>query len=468
MKFTIIALAGALASANAHQLRTNARKLDGNNGYNQNNYRAELDGSATITFAKCIEVTVQPDGDEDTQYAIQAGTAKPVLSYAAFYPNNYLNDRDLMMVPLGEYVAGKVNSIAMKTQKMCESCREFEETCNPQQNYEYGQDGQDNANQNQNQDNQNQDNANQDNANQDNANDADGQDADGAERKLTAVAIDSDFCYTCQANGCYVEEQDNGQVNYEEQVAQFFENAAECMEVEGYADANGNAVYVGLTCSSYGDSAEFAVFLDNACTVETNKLSAASVFAAAGYNDEGVSMSSVYSKSAMYMQEAFTTSLSCEEIEYYDASEGYPENNGEVQMAEACDQIAGEAVYISDCYIQNNQEQQDAQDEDVWYDFDVADGGDLEEACAVVNYKLQKGESFEFFYDETTQGSVGYDRDRHGKLKTSESSSGMSGGIVFLIVIVVAGIVIAPIAWLIKTKKNTQASETDYQGGTLS
>ena len=136
MKFTIIALAGALASANAHQLRTNARKLDGgnNNGYNQNNYRAELDGSATITFAKCIEVTVQPDGDEDTQYAIQAGTAKPVLSYAAFYPNNYLNDKDMMMVPLGEYVAGKVNSIAMKTQKMCESCREFEETCNPQQN----------------------------------------------------------------------------------------------------------------------------------------------------------------------------------------------------------------------------------------------------------------------------------------------------------------------------------------------
>ena len=140
MKFTFIALAGALASANAHQLRTNARKLEGGNdnangnNYNQDNYRAELTGSATITFAKCIEVTVQPDGDEDTQYAIQSGTAKPVLSYAAFYPNNYLNDKDMMMVPLGDYVAGKVNSIAMKTQKMCESCREFEETCNPEQN----------------------------------------------------------------------------------------------------------------------------------------------------------------------------------------------------------------------------------------------------------------------------------------------------------------------------------------------
>ncbi len=136
MKFTIIALAGALASANAHQLRTNARKLEdaNGNGYNQNNYRAELDASATITFAKCIEVTVQPDGDEDTQYAIQSGTAKPVLSYAAFYTNNYQNDKDMMMVPLGEYVAGKVNSIAMKTENLCESCRQFEDTCNPEQN----------------------------------------------------------------------------------------------------------------------------------------------------------------------------------------------------------------------------------------------------------------------------------------------------------------------------------------------
>ena len=66
-------------------------------------------------------------------------------------------------------------------------------------------------------------------------------------------------------------------------------------------------------------------------------------------------------------------------------------------MAEECGQITDEAVYIADCEIQNNQEQQDAQDQDAWYNFDVQDGGDLEEACAVVNYKLQKGQSFEFF-----------------------------------------------------------------------
>ncbi|KAL7491320.1 hypothetical protein ACHAWT_000714 [Skeletonema menzelii] len=450
MKFTIIALAGALASANAHQLRSNVRKLEGANAY-----QAQLDGSANISFAKCIEVTVQPDNDENIQAAIQGGTAKPVKSFAAFYTNSYANDNEMMMVDLGTYVAGKVSASAMKTRQMCETCREFEETCNPEQNYEYGNDGQDNAN--------------QDNANDAEGEDAEGEDANDAERKLTAVAIDSDFCYTCQNNGCYVEEEDNGQVNYEEQVSQYFENVADCMEVENYVDANGNGVYIGMTCSSYGDAAELAVFLDEECTVETNQLSATSVLASVGANDEGVSMSYVHSQAITYLQEAFTTSLSCEQIEYYDPNEGYEaNNNGEVQISEACNQIAGEALLISTCYIQNDEQEEDAQDEDQWYNFDVQDGGDLQEACAVVNYKLQAGEDFEFFYDETTQGTVGYDRDFKGNLKSSESGSGMSGGVIFLIVALVAGIVIAPIAWLIKTKKNTQASESDYQGGTLS
>ncbi len=135
MKFTIIALAGALASANAHQLRTNARKLDGGDANYDQNYRAELDASATISFAQCIEVTVQPqNNDENIQSAIQAGTAKPVKSYAGFYANAYPNVNDMMMVPLGEYVAGKAKNAVMRYENVCESCREFEETCNPEQN----------------------------------------------------------------------------------------------------------------------------------------------------------------------------------------------------------------------------------------------------------------------------------------------------------------------------------------------
>ena len=128
MKFTIIALAGALASANARQLRTTTvRKLEGAQ-------RAELDGSAIISFAKCIEVSVQSDdADEDTQTAVLAGTAKPVKSFAAFYTNTYANDNEMMMVGLGDYVAAKVKSSAMKAQQACETCRQFEETCNPEE-----------------------------------------------------------------------------------------------------------------------------------------------------------------------------------------------------------------------------------------------------------------------------------------------------------------------------------------------
>ena len=131
MKFSLVALAGALATTNAHKLRrTSVRKLDGNN------YRQNLDSSADITFAKCIEVTVNPgDDDEDgnLQSAVQAGTAKPVNSYAAFYPNVYANDNDMMILDLGTYVAAKVKSSVMKTQNQCEVCREFEETCNPEE-----------------------------------------------------------------------------------------------------------------------------------------------------------------------------------------------------------------------------------------------------------------------------------------------------------------------------------------------
>jgi len=478
MKFTIFALAGALASANAHkQLRKVHRKLDGENA------RDELDGSAQISFAKCIEVTVQPDDDEDIQYAIQSGYAKPVKSFAAFYTNVYANDNEMMMVGLGDYVAAKVKSSAMKTQQMCESCREFEETCNPEEEEveeEEAADEEEAAEEEEAADEEEaaeeEEAADEEEAAEEEGAEEEGEEgADDAERKL-ATAIDDSFCYECQANGCYVEEEEgeDGAVDYQEQLVQFIEQTAECYQVENYADANGNAVYVGMTCGSYGDAAEFAVFLDEDCTIETNKLSAATVLAAAGANDDGVSMSQVYSYAAMYMQEAFTTTLSCEQVEYYDPNDGDYEYNADgdaaVEMNEACGNIVDDAVYIADCAAEDaaeEDEEEDEEDEEKWYDFDVEDGGDLDEVCAIVNYKMNAGESFEYFYDEKTQGTT-YERDITGNLKSSSSKSGMGGGMIFLIILLVAGIVVAPVAWLINSKKNTQASETDYQGGTLS
>lgn len=139
MKFNLIALAGILATANAHQLRTNVRRLDeaeaeeANENNGNNNYRADLDGSANISFAKCIEVSVQQEYDEDLEAAIASGTSKSVKSYAAFYINDYANKNEMMMVGLGDYVAAKVKASAMKAENACETCREFEETCNPEE-----------------------------------------------------------------------------------------------------------------------------------------------------------------------------------------------------------------------------------------------------------------------------------------------------------------------------------------------
>ena len=244
------------------------------------------------------------------------------------------------------------------------------------------------------------------------------------------------------------------------------------MEVEGYVDTNGNGAYIGLTCGSYGDAAEFAVFLDEDCTVETNQLSAMTVLSGANANEDGVSLSTVLAKASTYMQEAFTTSLSCEQVTYrYNYYGNYGNNNGEVEMTEECAQITDEALYIADCNIQNNQEQQDAQDEDMWYNFDVQDAGDLEEACAVVNYKLQAGEKFEFFYDEDYQGTVGYERDYKGELKNLEDAAlAMGPGMIGLIVALVIGVVVAPIAWMVRARHNSTepAVEMQYQGGKLS
>lgn len=473
MKFTIIALAGALASANAHKLRSNARQLDGGN-YNGNyNYRQELDGSAQISFAKCIEVTVQPDDDEDMQYAIQSGTAKPVKSFAAFYTNVYANDNEMMMVGLGDYVSAKIKSSAMKTQEMCETCREFEETCNVEQEEAEEEEA---AEEEADEEDADEEEAADEEEGAEEEGDAEegeeGEEGEGdEERKLAATAIDDSFCYQCLVNDCYAEEQnDDGQIDYQEQLTQFIENTAECMQVDNYADEYGNAVYIGMACGSYGDAAEFAVFLDEDCTIETNKLSAATVLASAGANEDGVSMSQVYSYAAMYMQEAFTTTLSCEQVEYYDPNDGDYEYNADAEneMSETCGEITGEAVYIADCAAEDAaEEDEEEEDEDKWYDFDVQDGGDLDEVCAIVNYKMNAGETFEYFYDEKTQGTS-YERDMSGNLKGQQNKSGMSGGVIFLIILVVVGVVVAPVAWLINSKKNTQASETDYQGGTLS
>ena len=296
------------------------------------------------------------------------------------------------------------------------------------------------------------------------------EEGEGENRKL-ATAIDSSFCNQCQTQGCYVEEEENGQVDYKEELADFIKQAAECMQVENYQDANGNSAYIGMACGSHGDAAEFAVFLDEDCTIETNQVSATTVLSSAGANEDGVSMIQLMAFAGMYMQEAFTTKLSCEQVEYYDPNNADEENeDGEdenadqnVEMNETCESITGEAVYIADCAAEDAAEEDEAaEEEEQWYDFDVQDGGDIDEVCAIVNYKMNNKEKFDYFYNEKTQGTS-YKRNVTGSLK--KTNNGMSGGLIFLIVALVIGA-----AMLIHSKmsSNKAQKQDHYFGESLS
>ena len=470
MKFTLIALAGALTAANGRQLRnTTPRKLeDGNN--NGNNYQPQMTSSSTIVFERCVDVTTMADEDEDIQYAIAAGTAKAEASYVTFFPNPYYSDNERMITSVGSYVAAKVKASANKDRQFCEACERWQETCYAQQygynNADYAEDG---ADENQQQD-QAEDGADE---NQE-QNQADGEEAaegEDAGRKLYGNQPD---CDVCASKGCFAEEQE-GQVDDNELVGQFVEQVAECMEVE---DANGGqSYYIGFGCSSYGDAAEFAAYLDDGCSIMTNTKSASSLLSGL-YSDEGVPYSSLMSMTATYLQEAFTTDSSCYQMQYDDPNEENDGNNNnqnqEEEIAEVCRDITEEAMYVAYCYIDQQEQQEAAEDEQqAWYNVDVQNADDLEEVCSVVNAKLSMddGEAdWDYFYNEELQGTS-YERNKKGQLVGGSYQESMSGGMIFLITALAIAIVVAPIAWFIiskKNKKRTSSSESDYQGWMLS
>ncbi len=475
MKFTLIALAGALTAVNGRQFRnTTPRKLEEEN--NNYNYQPQLDGSSGLYFETCIDVTTTADEDEDIQAAIAAGYARAESSYITLFPNVYANDNERMIMPVGTYVAAKVKASANKDKEFCEACKDWQETCYAQKygyndaadaDAEYAEEG---ADENQQQD-QAEDGADE---NQEQEQAEDGEEAAEGEDAGRKLYGNQPNCDECASKGCFVEEQE-GAVDYDEQVSQFVEQVAECMQVE---DANGYASYIGMACSPYGDAVEFAVFMDEDCSVMTNTKSASSAVSGL-YSEEGVSYDSLMSMTATYLQEAFITDSSCYQMQYDDPNEENDGNNNnqnqEEEIAEVCRDIADEAMYVAYCYVDQQEQQEAAEDEQqAWYDVDVQNAGDLEEVCSVVNAKLRMddGEAdWDYFYNEELQGTS-YERNKKGQLVGSAADQeSMSGGMIFFITALVIAIVVAPIAWLINSKKNKKrasSSESDYQGWMLS
>ncbi len=249
----------------------------------------------------------------------------------------------------------------------------------------------------------------------------------------------------------------------------------------GYKDASGYEYYAGFACGSQGDAIEIATFLDEDCTIQ-GSVSASKALSNLG-NINDYPSSTIVEALGGYMQTAMTeTTTPCYAALYDDPDEynqededGYNEkqnyeNYVTSQVSQECHMMSGHAVYVSDCNP-NYQEEQDAQEYAyAWYEVDVEDPDDIDEVCAVMNAKISgnKASNWNYFYNEDQQGTA-YTRDRHGHLKGSATSSNkMHGGLIFLIVVLVIGAVVAPVAWRIKKKRASATNgDTAFQGGTM-
>ena len=257
-------------------------------------------------------------------------------------------------------------------------------------------------------------------------------------------------------------------------------NLAQCVET-GYKDGNGNQHWAGFACGSKGDAVEVATFADEDCTIQTSV--SASKALASMENINNYPATTVLEALGGYMQTAMTeTTTPCYAPMYDDPEEynqedenGYNdkynyENYVNSQVSQECHMMAGHAVYVSDCNP-NYQDQQEAQEYGYsWYEVDVKNNDDMEEVCAVMNAKISgyKSSDWNYFYNEDKQGTA-YSRDRKGHLVGSATSSNkMNGGLIFLIVVLVIGAVVAPVVWRIKKKRAAAANgETAFQGGTM-
>jgi len=280
------------------------------------------------------------------------------------------------------------------------------------------------------------------------------------QRRTTKVAID---CDQCQSNSCYVQNNDDSQ-DLDEQAAEWIQQVSECQKAD--IQINGTDVYYGAMCDQYGDGVELAVFLDDKCSLYTSQVGFKNVYT----KEEGSGSSSYLNYAEKYIKTAFSDVMSCDNVEYYAASDDDQGANGDDnnEMNDYCKGILDEdALSYSNCDADEDGEQVT----DEGYSYDLAYGEDdldIEEVCAVVKRMENAGEYFNA-YDSSTSGTW-YKRDKKGKIIVESQNQGLSGGAIFGVIVAVAAAVggAAFVMMKKKKKKGDIAESAEYQGGSLS
>jgi len=484
-KFTGLALAGLLAQAaaskpafaqrkvSAKSLRKVQRKLDEDE---------EISSDYSVSFNTCLHIKVNDENlyDDDFVDYVKAGKVEAVKSMVIFDVCKtdyceYESDSNLHSVDLATWVGSLVEAPVNKKENYCEACRDSDEYCNPEEEEDEEQDEDEEDNEEDEGEDEENDEENDEEDDEEDDKDEDEDDEDDndeededrkrklavAKRHLEGSYVD---CNTCAAQGCFDEDEENDGDDaaiQDEDVVEWIQELAECVELENDNDDDGIALYAGLTCNGDGTGVTIGVFLDEDCTLLTSVSNFRNVLS----NDADIS--ALYQESGDLMTYSFLNDVSCAEAQYKalnnDDEDEEEEEEEEDEVNEVCQNLVGGDMYvdINNCEQGDEEEEEENDDnQNNWYSFDLSQD-QAEDAGAVCAYIADFEGNYEpsnvdYENNEGNQGGSLYDYSA-GK-SSGESGAGMIVGIIVLVLAII-GVTVAAVSAC--TKKSSADSKRE-------